>query len=136
MKAMAGVGVPPQLPTVVTAADGVTRCRWATETGRDLTAYHDDEWGRPTHDETALFEALALTYFENGLSWASVFDKRDNLRAAFHGFNPAAVAAMTADAPSATFDVPWAANVTELAVLLISVSCWPSTVPTARMMPV
>ena len=59
MKAMAGVGVPPQLPTVVTAADGVTRCRWATETGRDLTAYHDDEWGRPTHDETALFEALA-----------------------------------------------------------------------------
>ena len=97
MKAMAGVGAPPQAPTVVTAADGVTRCRWATETGRDLTAYHDDEWGKPTHDETALFEALALTYFENGLSWASVFDKRDNLRRAFHGFNPAAVAAMTAD---------------------------------------
>jgi DNA-3-methyladenine glycosylase I len=96
MKAMAGVGVQPHLPTVVTAADGVTRCRWATETGRDLTAYHDDEWGRPTHDETSLFEALVLTYFENGLSWASVFDKRDNLRAAFHGFNPAAVAAMTA----------------------------------------
>lgn len=43
MKAMAGVGAPPQAPTVVTAADGVTRCRWATETGRDLTAYHDDE---------------------------------------------------------------------------------------------
>ena len=97
MKAMAGVGAPPQAPTVVTAADGVTRCRWATETGRDLTAYHDDEWGKPTHDETAMFEALALTYFENGLSWASVFDKRDNLRRAFHGFNPAAVAAMTAD---------------------------------------
>src|SRR6201993_3402596 len=96
MKAMAGVGVPPQLATVVTAADGVTRCRWATETGRDLTAYHDDEWGKPTHDETSLFETLALTYFENGLSWASVFDKRDNLRKAFHGFNPAAVAAMTA----------------------------------------
>ena len=50
MKAMAGVGAPPQAPTpVVTAADGVTRCRSATETGRDLTAYHDDEWGkRPT----------------------------------------------------------------------------------------
>jgi DNA-3-methyladenine glycosylase I len=96
MKAMAGVGVPPQLATVVTAADGVTRCRWATETSRDLTAYHDDEWGRPTHDENALFEALALTYFENGLSWASVFDKRENLRKAFHGFNPTAVAAMTA----------------------------------------
>lgn len=97
MKAMAGVGMAPGLPTVVTGADGVTRCRWATETGRDLTAYHDGEWGIPTHDEVALFEALVLTYFENGLSWAIVFDKRDNLRAAFHGFAPAAVAAMTPD---------------------------------------
>jgi len=96
MKAMAGVDMPPQLATVVTAADGVTRCRWATETGRDLTAYHDHEWGRPTRDEAMLFEALVLTYFENGLSWATVFDKRDNLRTAFHGFEPAAVAAMAA----------------------------------------
>jgi DNA-3-methyladenine glycosylase I len=97
MKAMAGVGVPARLATVVTAADGVTRCRWATETGRDLIAYHDREWGTPTHDEAVLFEALVLTYFENGLSWATVFDKRDNFRAAFHEFNPAAVAAMTPD---------------------------------------
>lgn len=97
MKAMAGVDMPPQLATVVTAADGVTRCRWATETGRDLTAYHDQEWGTPTRDEATVFEALVLTYFENGLSWATVFDKRDNLRAAFHGFKPIAVAAMTAD---------------------------------------
>ncbi len=94
---MAGIGIPPELPTVITAADGITRCRWATETGRDLTAYHDDEWGTPTHDEAALFEALALTYFENGLSWMTVFDKRDNFRRAFHGFEPAAVAAMTPD---------------------------------------
>lgn len=97
MKAMAGVGMAPGLPIVVTGADGVTRCRWATETGRDLTAYHDGEWGIPTHDEAALFEALVLTYFENGLSWAIVFDKRDNFRAVFHGFDPAAVAAMTRD---------------------------------------
>lgn len=97
MKAMVGVGMPRQLATVVTAADGVTRCRWATATGRDLTDYHDDEWGTATHDETALFEALVLTYFENGLSWMTVFDKRDNLRAAFHGFKPAAVTVMTPD---------------------------------------
>jgi DNA-3-methyladenine glycosylase I len=94
MKAMAGVGMPPQLPTVVSAADGIARCRWATETGRDLIAYHDHEWGTATHDEAVLFEALVLTYFENGLSWATVFDKRDNLRTAFHGFDPPAVAAM------------------------------------------
>lgn len=97
MRAMAGVDMPSHLPTVVSGADGVVRCRWATETGRDLIAYHDDEWGRPTRDEAELFEALVLTYFENGLSWGTVFDKRDNLRAAFHGFDPVAVAAMTDD---------------------------------------
>jgi DNA-3-methyladenine glycosylase I len=97
VRAMAGVGMAPQLATVITTADGVARCRWATETGRDLTAYHDREWGTPTHDEAMLFEAFVLTYFENGLSWATVFDKRDNLRTAFHGFNPTAVAAMTPD---------------------------------------
>ena len=62
---MAGVDMPPQLPTVVTAGDGVTRSRWASEAGRDLTGYHDQEWGTPTRDEGALFEALVLTYFEN-----------------------------------------------------------------------
>jgi DNA-3-methyladenine glycosylase I len=97
MRAMAGVGVPAGQATVVTAADGVTRCRWATETGRDLTGYHDHEWGTPTHDDATLFEVLALTYFENGLSWATVFDKRANLRRAFRSFDPAVVAAMTAD---------------------------------------
>jgi DNA-3-methyladenine glycosylase I len=66
VKAMAGVGMPRRLATVVTAADGVTGCRWATATARDLTDYHDHEWGTATHDETALFEALVLTYFENG----------------------------------------------------------------------
>jgi len=57
---MAGIDMPPELPTVITAADGITRCRWATETGCDLTIYHDVEWGTPTRDEVALFEALAL----------------------------------------------------------------------------
>ncbi|MGB8407551.1 MAG: DNA-3-methyladenine glycosylase I [Mycobacterium sp.] len=92
---MAGVGMPPTAPTVVTGADGVARCWWATETGRDLTGYHDQEWGVPTRDEAALFEALVLTYFENGLSWATVYDKRYDLRRAFRGFEPAAVAATT-----------------------------------------
>lgn len=94
---MAGIGVPTHVASVISGPDGVIRCRWATETGRDLTAYHDHEWGTPTHDEAVLFEALVLTYFENGLSWATVFDKRDNLRGAFHGFDPAAVGEMTPD---------------------------------------
>lgn len=94
---MAGIGVPTHVASVISGPDGVIRCRWATETGRDLTAYHDHEWGTPVHGEAPLFEALVLTYFENGLSWATVFDKRDNLRKAFHGFDPAEVAEMTPD---------------------------------------
>ena len=71
VRAMAGFGVPATRPTVLPGLDGVTRCSWATETGLDLTEYHDSEWGVPTCDEAVLFEALALTYFENGLSWAN-----------------------------------------------------------------
>ncbi len=93
---MAGFGVPATRPTVLPGLDGVTRCSWATETGLDLTGYHDREWGVPTRDEAVLFEALALTYFENGLSWATVFRKRDAFRRAFHHFEPDAVAALTA----------------------------------------
>ena len=36
-----------------------------------------------------------LTYFENGLSWAVVFNKREALCQAFADFDPAAVATMT-----------------------------------------
>jgi DNA-3-methyladenine glycosylase I len=63
--------------------------------GADLTEYHDREWGTPVHDEAALFEALVFTYFENGLSWAIVFKKREALRRAFAGFDATAVAKMT-----------------------------------------
>ncbi|MDT5076377.1 MAG: DNA-3-methyladenine glycosylase [Mycobacterium sp.] len=95
MKAMAGFGVPATRPMTLTGPDGVTRCSWATETGLDLAEYHDREWGTAVHAEAALFEALVSTYFENGLSWAVVFHKREALRRAFDGFDPAAVATMT-----------------------------------------
>jgi DNA-3-methyladenine glycosylase I len=92
---MAGIGMPPTRPTTLTGADGVVRCGWVSETDEDLTRYHDLEWGTPVHGEAALFEALASTYFENGLSWRVVYDKRDALRRAFADFAPAVVATMT-----------------------------------------
>jgi DNA-3-methyladenine glycosylase I len=92
---MAGFGVPATRPTVLCGPDDVSRCSWATETGMDLTAYHDREWGTATHDEATMFEALTLTFFENGLSWATVYRKREAFRLAFLGFSPTAVAAMT-----------------------------------------
>ena len=57
-----------------------------------LMAYHDDEWGTPTHDDRALFELLVLEGAQAGLSWLTVLRKRQAYRAAFQGFDPEAVA--------------------------------------------
>jgi len=58
-----------------------------------MVAYHDDEWGRPVHDDTELFERLVLESFQAGLSWSTILRKREGFRAAFEGFEPAVVAA-------------------------------------------
>lgn len=57
-----------------------------------METYHDEEWGRPVHDEHALFERIALEGFQSGLSWAIVLRKRPGFRAAFAGFDPQVVA--------------------------------------------
>jgi DNA-3-methyladenine glycosylase I len=71
--------------------DGLLRCPWA---GLDplYVAYHDDEWGKPERDSRALFEKLILDGFQAGLSWITILRKREAFRAAFEGFDPAAVA--------------------------------------------
>ena len=55
--------------------------------------YHDEEWGRPVRDERGLLEKLSLEAFQSGLSWVTILRKREAFRAAFAGFDPAAVAA-------------------------------------------
>ena len=62
-----------------------------------MVAYHDDEWGGPCHDDTELFERLALESFQAGLSWSTILRKREAFRAAFRGFDPRVVAAFDAD---------------------------------------
>jgi DNA-3-methyladenine glycosylase I len=71
-----------------------TRCGWAGS-APEYVAYHDDEWGRPLRGVTALFERLSLEGFQSGLSWLVILRKRPAFRAAFAGFDPAAVAAYT-----------------------------------------
>lgn len=68
-----------------------TRCDWP---GADalMLKYHDEEWGVPLHDERKLFEFIVLDGFQAGLSWSCILKKRENLRRAFAGFDPAAVA--------------------------------------------
>ena len=62
------------------------RCSWATS---DLMKkYHDEEWGKPLHDDQALFELLILETMQAGLSWSTILDKRENYREALDGFEP------------------------------------------------
>jgi len=76
----------------VPGADGVLRCPWAVGTP-DYLAYHDQEWGVPVTEDRGIFERLSLEAFQSGLSWLTILRKRENFRAAFAGFDPAAVAA-------------------------------------------
>jgi len=71
-----------------------TRCEWAG-TEPLMVAYHDDEWGMPTHDDAALFELLTLEGAQAGLSWRTILNKREGYRTAFADFDPATVAAFT-----------------------------------------
>jgi DNA-3-methyladenine glycosylase I len=57
-----------------------------------MVAYHDAEWGLPSHDDRHLFEMLTLEGAQAGLSWKTILDKREGYRRAFAGFDPAAVA--------------------------------------------
>ncbi len=57
-----------------------------------MTAYHDDEWGRPVTGERELYERLCLEGFQSGLSWRTVLSKRPAFREVFAGFQPERVA--------------------------------------------
>ena len=72
-------------------------CGWAPVSDRIYRDYHDTEWGVPERDPRALWEKLQLDGMQAGLSWITILRKRDNFRLAFHGFDPARIAAMDAD---------------------------------------
>ena len=76
----------------VPGPDGKLRCPWGLS-APDYVAYHDEEWGRPVRGDTAIFERLCLEAFQSGLSWLTILRKRENFRAAFAGFDAAAIAA-------------------------------------------
>ncbi len=67
------------------------RCGWC---GTDAlyTAYHDNEWGTPVHDDRKLFEMLILEGMQAGLSWITILRKRENFRKAFDNFDPEKIA--------------------------------------------
>lgn len=82
------------MANLITGPDNKHRCRWC---GDDplYVRYHDNEWGRPVHDDVRLFEKICLEGFQAGLSWITILRKRENFRAAFAGFDFERVARFT-----------------------------------------
>ena len=69
------------------------RCAWA-RTPLSI-AYHDEEWGVPTHDDRRFFEFVTLEGAQAGLSWETILNKRVAYREAFADFDPVKVARFT-----------------------------------------
>jgi DNA-3-methyladenine glycosylase I len=70
----------------------IRRCDWSAEGDPRYLAYHDEEWGVPSHDDVHLFELLTLEGAQAGLSWSTILRKRDGYRKAFAAFDAARVA--------------------------------------------
>jgi DNA-3-methyladenine glycosylase I len=70
----------------------VRRCDWVPGADPLYVAYHDEEWGVPSHDERHLFEMLILEGAQAGLSWSTILKKREGYRRAFAGFDREQVA--------------------------------------------
>jgi DNA-3-methyladenine glycosylase I len=58
--------------------------------------YHENEYGFPNADESALFERLVLEINQAGLSWLTILKKREAFKAAYAGFDVDRVAAFKA----------------------------------------
>jgi len=82
------------MTATIDGPDGRPRCRWSAS-APEFIAYHDTEWGFPVADDRRLFEKLCLEGFQSGLSWRTILAKRENFRAAFHGFDFNRVAQFT-----------------------------------------
>ena len=57
-----------------------------------MVEYHDQEWGKPVHDDRVLFEFLILEGAQAGLSWETILNKRENYRRAFDEFDAEKIA--------------------------------------------
>ena len=69
----------------------IERCPWPGN-NQLMIEYHDKEWGVPLRDERKHFEFLLLEFFQAGLSWLGILNKRENFRKAFDDFDPEIIA--------------------------------------------
>ena len=73
--------------------DDRERCLWATT--ELYKEYHDEEWGKPVHDDRKLFEMLVLEGMQAGLSWLTILNKRAAFKEAFNEFDYQKLLSMT-----------------------------------------
>ena len=65
----------------------MNRCRWVNLNNDLYISYHDNEWGKPLHNDHDLIELLILESFQAGLSWECILNKRNDFRKAFDNFD-------------------------------------------------
>lgn len=63
------------------------RCKWVNLKNPLYIHYHDKEWGTPHYDDEYMFEFLVLEFFQAGLSWECVLNKREEFKKAFDKFD-------------------------------------------------
>ncbi len=63
------------------------RCSYVNMKNPLYIRYHDEEWGVPEHSDEKLYALLILEFFQAGLSWECILNKREHFRAAFDGFD-------------------------------------------------
>ncbi len=69
------------------------RCEWAKD--EPNISYHDNEWGKPQHNDQKLFEFLILEGAQAGLSWTTILKRRNGYRKAFSDFDSLKVSKYT-----------------------------------------
>ncbi|WP_414047608.1 DNA-3-methyladenine glycosylase I [Macrococcus equi] len=52
-----------------------------------MSDYYEYEWGKPSHDDTYLFEMLILEGMQAGLSWLTILKRREGIRQALNQFD-------------------------------------------------
>ncbi|KAL8464545.1 hypothetical protein ACS0TY_034169 [Phlomoides rotata] len=77
---------------VVDGAVVKKRCAWVTSnTDKLYSAFHDEEWGVPVHDDKKLFELLCFSISLAELTWPVILSRRHIFRDVFLEFDPIAV---------------------------------------------
>lgn len=65
----------------------LNRCKWVNLQNKEYINYHDNIWGKETHDDEDLFSKLSLEIFQTGLSFETIYNKSNTIKKAFKNFN-------------------------------------------------